>query len=758
MNKDFYAVIMGFNVFDDKTYLPELEFAEKDANDLYEALIDPDCGNVPKENIRLITGHVSREEVETALYVHAVQERGAQDTVLIYYSGHGFIAGDTPESYLATPDTNVMKINRNPNAGLQMDYLRKKIFLAHPDKRARNMILLLDCCYSGAFCPELKSGNEYKPRALVEAHDFDSDGRVAFVSSPAGVVSRENKKIKNGIFTNYVLMGLRGEAVEKHTGEVTFSSLVSYVQSMSPSTQPPVFYGKSLRIILAQPKGISTAISQDQYLIQEKKNFKQSALFSKEQHILSLRNPIESQISCIDNLMTHLTKLEQEAGEATKLGNQILNSVRDSLNADFAFVEQLKTTDDLRCKFWSDLPATGMNLNDYADEILGQIYPLLIQDKSRLLPSRFGFRSQTGGAKVGGSYLIAIPLRLQYPREFLVISGVKENIIEYGEILGHTLLSLYKATLEFSTLDIRRVENILLDEIKRSFGHVPYAVYAKRFERFKAHLDKIEFYYEPVVALGRRVVEIDSWEALARDPETKAVPRDLFDAAQLWGSEFVTALDLYCLRTAVKDYIQMWKAERKNDRMDPLAINVYPDTIFRSEYLEELHRIVKKEELIRGKRLILEISEKRPLSLVDGMDSQFIHDPIEAFAKQIQDLSKSLGISFAIDDFGVGHSSTERLAKLELDHVKIDRDVLYHPHPQYTIRYVLDIVQSSHMHPIKVVMEGFDGASQISLSELYNELKVLYVQGHLIRKASPTVVDLDDEIKKDLISRIGIRN
>lgn len=759
MNKNFYAVIIGFNKFNDQAYLPELEFAEKDAHDLYEVLVDPSCGNVPAENIELITGDVSREEVETKLYVHAVQDRGPQDTVLIYYSGHGFIAGDTPESYLATPDTYVMKINKNPNAGLQMEYLRKKIFLAQPEKRAKNMILFLDCCYSGAFCPELKSGPEYRPRALVEAHDFDSDGRVAFVSSPADVVSRENKKLKNGIFTSYLLMGLRGEAVERNNGEVTVSSLVSYVQSMSPSTQPPIFYGKSHRIVLAQPKVQISTLSQEQVSIQNQQIIKQATLFSKDQQILiPLANPIENQVECIYNLVYHLSQLEREPSEKNTLGNQILNSIRNSLDAEFAFVEQLKTPDQLRYKFWSDLPSSSIEIRDYADHILTHIYPLLNQDKSLILPSRFGFQFDSEGVKGGSNHSLAIPLRIEYPREFLIISGINENILKYGEILGHALLSLYHATLEFSSLDIRRVENFLLDEIKRNYGHVPYNIYIKRFEKFKEHLNQIGFGYEPVVMLGKKTVEIDSWEALARDPETKSAPKDLFDAAELWGPEFTTELDLYCLRTATRDFHDKWHAERKNEKMDALAVNVYPETLFRKNYIKELHHIVKEEELIKGKRLILEISEKRPLSWLDRMDNEFIDDPTDHFANQIQSLSKSLGISFAIDDFGVGHSSAERLAKLELDHVKIDRDVLYHPHPQYTIKYVLDIVQSSHKHPIKVVMEGFDGGSEISLSELYNELKILYVQGHLIRKASPTVIDLDEETRKDLIDRINLGN
>lgn len=756
MNSNFYAIIIGFNKFVDQAHLPELEFAEKDAQDLYDALIDPKCGDVPKENICLITGDVSKKEVERQLFIHAVRERGPEDTVLIYYSGHGFIAGDTPESYLATPDTDVKEINENPNAGLQMEFLRKKIFLAQPHKRARNMVLLLDCCHSGAFCPDLKGGPENMPKALIELHDFDNDGRVAFVSSPAGVASREDKTLKNGVFTSHILAGLRKGAVEPDTGEVTIISLVAYVQSKCPKTQPAVFYGKSLRIVLATPEIHLPAHLPAQNLTQDNISLRHSTLFSKGQHIFPLLNPIESQVQYIDKLMTYLKKLKDVGSKRIIEGNQILNSIRDSLNAEFAFVEELNTEDDLGYKFWSDLPTNSMDVKDYTDGILSQIYPVLIQEKSRLLSSRFGFRFEMEGTKDGNAHSIAIPLRLEYPREFIIISGMKENILEYGEILGHVLLSLYKATTDFSFLDTTNVEDFLFDEIRHSFENVPVPIYAKRFESFKEHLHQIEFHYEPVVALGKnkRMIEIDSWEALARDPKTNKVPQKLFDAAELWGPEFITELDLFCLRSAISDFNEKWNAERGNVKTDTLAVNVYPETLSDELYLDELHRIVKEDELIKGKRLVLELSEKRPLPKIEALESKDTDDPIEAFANHIQDLSKSLGIGFAIDDFGVGHSGTERLAKLELDHVKIDRDILYHPHPQYTIQYVIDLVQSAHKHPIKVVMEGFDGEGPISLAKLFNDLKILYIQGHFIRKASPTLVDLDDKDKTKIIEKI----
>ncbi|HLO18827.1 MAG TPA: EAL domain-containing protein [Anaerolineales bacterium] len=759
MNSNFYAVIIGFNKFTDQAHLPELQFAEKDARDLYEALIDPKCGDVPKENICLITGNVSKMEVEKLLFVHAVRERGPEDTVLIYYSGHGFIAGITPESYLATPDTDVNEINENPIAGLPMEFLRTKIFLAQPSKRAKNMILLLDCCHSGAFCPDLKGGSEDTPRALVELHDFDSDGRVAFVSSPARVVSREDKKRKNGIFTSHILDGLRGKAIESNTGQVTVGSLVAYVQSMCPKAQPAFFYGKSLRIVIATPKIDVPAHSPEQNLIQDNLSLKHSVLFYKGQPIVPLRNPIESQVQYVDTLMTHLTRLKGKLGENVIEGNQILNSVRDSLNADFAFVEELDSEEDLHYKFWSDLPSTSMGVKDYTDGILSQIYPVLIQEESRL-PSRFGFQFEVEGTKDASTRSIAIPLQLEYPREFMIISGMRENILEYGEILGHILLSLYKATSNFSFLDITKVEDFLLDEIKRSFETVPVPIYEKRFKRFKEHLHQIGFCYEPVVGLGKnkKAIEIDSWEALARDPQTNKVPQDLFDAAELWGSEFITELDIFCLRTAIMDFNEKWDADRGNTKMDTLAVNVYPETLVQPRFLKELSRIVKEEELIKGKRLVLEISEKHPLPEIKSLDSKRISDPIEAFANHIQELSKSLGIGFAIDDFGVGHSGTERLAKLELDHVKIDRDILYHPHPRYTIQYVLDLVQSSHNHSIKVVIEGFDGDGLLTLAELFNDLNIIYIQGYFVRKASPTVADLSDQDKNRIMEKINCRN
>jgi EAL domain-containing protein (putative c-di-GMP-specific phosphodiesterase class I) len=626
------------------------------------------------------------------------------------------------------------------------------------ETRAKYVIFLLDCCHSGAFCPSFKGEESQTQKKLIEEQFFSGEGRIAFVSSPRGITSRESKEFRNGIFTYYLLKGLKGKAVEPYTGEVTMNSLISYVQAMCPSNQLALQYGKSTRIILTQPENVVINLTdltptKPMFKIYESVKFA-SAKTEQKVKVTPLSNPIDKHIEYVDYLLQHLRSVSQDI--TIPVGDRVLSAVRCSVDAEFAFIQRIEPDKDVVYKFQSDFARKDIDINDYKNKVLGKglsnIYPSFIWKKSELLSKRFGFYKPFKSPKDLSKYLVVIPLRIEYPREFLILCGVKDTQLHFGEILGCTLISLYNATSELTSLQIPKIETMILDDLKRDFGQVPYKIYKRRFSKFKEYLAKVTFSYEPVVCLGKKDLEIDSWEALARDPDTKRAPYELFLAAELWGPEFITELDLYCLRNAVSNYTRIWQVERKGQKVDPLSVNVYPETLFRAVYKSELTKIVKEEDLIKGKKLILEISEKRPLPVVDRMDDKIsIHSgPVDPFMEKLHEYSK-LNIGFAIDDFGVEHASVARLARLGLDHVKIDRDILHYPHPECTLKYVLELVSRCHLaHPIKIVVEGFDGDSNISLANLYN-LGVEYVQGHLVRRASPTVSDLDQEIKDHLL-------
>lgn len=737
---DFYGILMGFNKYDDPANFPELKYAEKDAEDLYNVLINPEYGNYPQENFTLLQGVATTDRIQRALNVNIVKNRQKSDTVLVYYSGHGFIAGDLKDTYLGTPEGTITHLLDNPLAGLQIKYLQD-LFLESP---AGNVIFIIDCCHSGAFLLNpYKSKEDIFQRPLVDERNYRAEGRIAFVSSPRGVLSRESSDHQNGIFTYYLLEGLKGNAIESFSGEVTMESLIAYVEAKTPHDQQPRHYGHSKRLVLTSPKESSF-----RHLSKNKLSSSpiDSINLAEQKGILALASPLDQHLSVIDSLLSNLT--DQLAD--IDVSQRILEAVRKTVNAELAFVVRVEQDFHISDKFNNNTRESVKR----KEEIIKEISPFLFANKDEILKSRFGVLKSITGIKGLGKNIIAIPLWIEYPREFLLLFGMDKKNIQYGYILGSALKSLYESTKGFNTIKIAKIGDIILDGLRENFGYMPQTIYDRRFETFNSELNKIRFYFEPIVNLGKKNPQIDSWEALARDPETKRAPFSLFRAAELWGPGFIKALDIYCLQTAVREYLRVWKNERGDQKKDQVSVNVYPDTLFSEEYKHALKKIIIDEDLLKPKELVLEVSERR--SIAKSVYEKVTNDPIELLVKKISEYSGLFGVAFAIDDFGVGYSSIERLVRLELDHVKIDREVLHQRHPQITINYVLNLVKAMHSGQTNVIVEGVDGFTSISLFEL-NELGIGFVQGHLIRRAGPDVNVLSDEIKELLLKQINTK-
>jgi hypothetical protein len=170
-----------------------------------------------------------------------------RDLLLLYISGHGLLAPDG-SLYFATPSTTL---------DLLLSTAVDSSFVARTmhDCRAQSIVLILDCCHSGAF----GEGYEPKgPRSVGIEHRFDpkARGRVVLTASSRLEYAFEDDNLDSfevsepgSVFTHFVVRGLRtGEADLDDDGEISVKELYDYVYERvreSRSPQTPGMSGRS---------------------------------------------------------------------------------------------------------------------------------------------------------------------------------------------------------------------------------------------------------------------------------------------------------------------------------------------------------------------------------------------------------------------------------------------------------------------------------------------------------------------------------
>ncbi|UKO98777.1 EAL domain-containing protein [Nostoc sp. UHCC 0870] len=748
-NGTTYAVLIGINSYNDSRNLPNLEYAEKDCQDLYEVITNPETGIFCPENVTLLLGeNANTNNVWELLFREIVTKPNNNDTVLVYFSGHGFILGEqNQKAYLGTYDVDIVNLlTKNRRAGLRMDDLYEDIFSISP---AKCVLFILDSCHSGAFVPSITKGINTEiskiqtDEKLVDKGLFSQEsGRVAIVSCPPDLPSYESKEFENSIFTHYLIRGLKGGAVEKETGEVTVDSLLTYIRNHAPSKQLPGRYGQDYgRIVIAKSSpGWEYENTQKQTII----NVSENQLKSQINFQLNpLKNPFESYKFFIDRLIQFL----KDDFPVSNIESRILEAVRYTCEADFvAVIRQTKNNWIVREQ--SSFKVEELSQETYIKNIIAQISPIISLRKNIFNPDYHGsylIDEESDCAKV----FMFVPLPSKSTKDLMIICGLSKNLYFLEEVYGRILGSLYSATYELTYVQNSLLEAAIIDDLKKTYGYVSLELYYRRFQLFCERLNEMIIHFQPILYLSPKRPYIYSWEALARDPQISSVPNDLFKAAELWGLQFMLELDIYFIRTAVVAYHKAYMnnpGRRRSEDIQELSVNVYPQSLMHEAYFQAVKEIIADEELIQPEKLILEISEKLPLP-----------DNLEVFRKQLGTYVRDLKIGFAIDDFGVGHASVSRLIGLNPAHVKIDRDILQ----QVTInpnsidiicRFVLDLVSEGRSHAPKVVIEGFDSTSPVTLGKLH-KLGIRYVQGYIVGKAGNEIGRLDTQ-QRDYLKNI----
>jgi formylglycine-generating enzyme required for sulfatase activity len=231
---DAHAVIIGIDVYQDKQ-IPDLRFARKDAEAVYDVLTDPKVGRFPRANVTLLVdGDATERNIRSALGTKLLNRTSPSSTVCIYYAGHGAPvvslgaqrrSADNIDKYLVPYDAVFDDLR---SSAISMDSIQQ--YFAWLE--ARQVIFFLDTCYSGAAGGRSFERDSFQVRALLTDDYLDSlagEGRLVITACAPHEVSLESSGKGHGLFTYHLLEGLRGKADANSDGRVTADELYDYV-------------------------------------------------------------------------------------------------------------------------------------------------------------------------------------------------------------------------------------------------------------------------------------------------------------------------------------------------------------------------------------------------------------------------------------------------------------------------------------------------------------------------------------------------
>ncbi|MGH3025360.1 MAG: putative bifunctional diguanylate cyclase/phosphodiesterase, partial [Gaiellaceae bacterium] len=238
------------------------------------------------------------------------------------------------------------------------------------------------------------------------------------------------------------------------------------------------------------------------------------------------------------------------------------------------------------------------------------------------------------------------------------------------------------------------------------------------FRRALEKDDEIIVHFHPIVDLGNG--HIHGAEALVRwqHPELGLLqPAAFLEIVEQTG--LIGAMTTHVLQKAIAECAAWHAAGRDLTISVNLSVRNLHDPMLSSEVAQMLER-----HCLPPAALKLEITE-----------SMILSDPQRALAT-VESLSE-IGVRFAVDDFGTGHSSLANLRRLPVHELKIDRSfvtpMLNEESDGVIVRSTIEL---GHALGLKVVAEGVEDA--VTLARL-EEIGCDRAQGHYFSKPIPPI-------------------
>jgi hypothetical protein len=212
------------------TTMPSLKYTDDDAFRLHSHFKSPAGGALPDSQISILID----EEATKANIMRTLSDFGAKagknDMLMFFFSGHGISGSFLPHDYDGA--SQVLK--------------HQDILTILEKSNAKSKVVIADACHSGSFAAK---GATYEStlNSLYSAFNNSRGGTLLLLSSKAGEVSVESNGFRQGVFSHYLMTGLKGEANIDYDDVITVEEIYNYVytnvRKFTNNQQTPVIRG-----------------------------------------------------------------------------------------------------------------------------------------------------------------------------------------------------------------------------------------------------------------------------------------------------------------------------------------------------------------------------------------------------------------------------------------------------------------------------------------------------------------------------------
>ncbi|MCD6404569.1 MAG: tetratricopeptide repeat protein [Planctomycetes bacterium] len=230
----YWAIVVGVSSYADSR-VPVLRYASRDARGFYDWLVSQGGGkHAPADVQLLLDKKATAKNIRDALFNWSKQAL-PEDILTIYLACHGSPESpDSPENLFLLPyDVDYSNISATAFPMWDIKTALERFV------KAGRVVIIADVCHSGGigepFTVARRGVAGIAPSMLhkgVSGLAEVREGVLVFTSTQGGQLSQEGARWGggHGIFTYYLLDGLKGAADYDNNGSVTLGELVPYVQ------------------------------------------------------------------------------------------------------------------------------------------------------------------------------------------------------------------------------------------------------------------------------------------------------------------------------------------------------------------------------------------------------------------------------------------------------------------------------------------------------------------------------------------------